>query len=101
MKLTTKSSDGTSFHNIMIKTTVQKLIDTIGHPQYFQNTGNDKVNFEWICETKSGDVVTIYDWKEYRPLGYDEEILFHLGGRTQLHTIDGLDELMRLINDNK
>lgn len=96
-KLTDKSISGTSFHFTTIRTTVNKLIDTIGHPQCFDNTGDDKVNFEWDCETEEGDVFTIYDWKEYRPLGYDELIDFHIGGFDKIVTEKAKRELLDLL----
>jgi hypothetical protein len=93
MKKTNKTADGTSFHNVTIKSTINILTDTLGHPQYYQNTGEDKVNVEWICETESGNVVTIYDWREHRTIGVDEEIEFHLGGHNKIDTIEGKIEL--------
>jgi hypothetical protein len=96
-KLTEKSTNGTSFYLTTIRTTVNKLIDTIGHPQCFDNTGDDKVNFEWDCETEEGDVFTIYDWKEYRPLGYDELIDFHIGGDNKIVTEKAKRELLEVI----
>ncbi len=97
MKKTNKSADGTSFHNVTIKTSVNELIRVLGEPTYQTNDGEDKVNFEWVCETIDGDVVTIYDWKEYRSIGENEEIEFHLGGHSLIHTLDGKDELLRLL----
>ena len=97
MKKTNKSADGTSFHNTMIKTTIGELVRVLGEPTYQQNTGKDKVNVEWVCETIDGNVVTIYDWKEYITLSENEEILFHLGGHSLIHTLDGKDELLRLL----
>jgi hypothetical protein len=79
-----------------IVTTVNKLIDAIGKPQIEDNDGNDKVNVEWICELSDGTVFTIYDWKEYRPLEYDEEIEFHIGaknGELSKRAADTLDKL--------
>lgn len=98
MKKTNQSANGTSFHDVTITTTVNALIEALGHPQYFDNFGEDKVNFEWICETENGDIVTIYDWKEYRSLGFDEEITFHLGGHRKIHTLNGKEELVKLLN---
>ena len=94
MKKTEKSADGTSFHNTTIITTVNELVEVLGEPTYQQNTGDDKVNVEWICDNYLGDVVTIYDWKEYRPLDGDETIEFHLGGKNEFSTLIGLEELM-------
>jgi hypothetical protein len=97
MKKTEKSADGTSFHNTTITTTVNELVRVLGDPDDDSNTGEDKVNFEWVCETIDGDVVTIYDWKEYRMIDVNEEIEFHLGGHSLIHTLDGKDELLRLL----
>ena len=83
-KLTFKNSNGTSFHGVSINTTVSKLREVIGDPQCEENSGDDKVNFEWDCETAEGDVFTIYDWKEYRSISENETIDFHIGGKDQL-----------------
>ena len=100
MKLTTKSPAGSSFHNIIIKTTVNELIRVLGEPTHThpQNTGYDKVNFEWICERENGDIVTIYDWKEYRMIDINEEIIFHFGGHNQLSTFNAKEDLIALLN---
>jgi hypothetical protein len=97
MTKTTNLVNGSSFHNVTIKTSVNELIRVLGEPTYQNNDGEDKVNFEWVCETIDGDVVTIYDWKEYRMIDVDEEIEFHLGGQSLIHTLDGKDELLRLL----
>jgi hypothetical protein len=97
MKKTNKSADGISFHNVTIKTSVNELTRVLGEPTYQTNDGEDKTNFEWDCETIDGDVVTIYDWKEYRMINEDETIEFHLGGHSLIHTLDGKDELLRLL----
>lgn len=93
MKKTNKTADGTSFFSVTIRSTINILTDALGHPQHYQNTGEDKVNVEWICETESGNVVTIYDWREHRTIGVDEEIEFHLGGHNKIDTIEGKIEL--------
>jgi hypothetical protein len=98
MKKTEKSADGTSFHNTTIKTTISELVRVLGEPTYQQNTGDDKVNVEWVCERVNGDIITIYDWKEYRSIGADEEIEFHLGGHSGLITFNGKEDLIALIN---
>ena len=97
MKKTKESATQTSFHKVTITTTVNELTRVLGEPTYQTNDGEDKTNFEWVCETIDGDVVTIYDWKEYRSIGKDEEIEFHLGGHSLIHTLDGKDELLRLL----
>jgi hypothetical protein len=92
-KLTNKSASGTSFHGTVINTTVSTLEKILGGITYEYNSG-DKVNFEWVCETKDGEIFTIYDWKEYRPIGYDEVIEFHIGGNNETITEKALNELL-------
>ena len=59
MKKTNKTADGTSFFGVTIRSTINILTDALGHPQHYQNTGEDKVNVEWICETEkqNGDEI--------------------------------------------
>ena len=95
-KLTNKSNAGTSYHMMNIVTTVNQLIDAIGKPQIEDNDGSDKVNVEWICELSDGTVFTIYDWKEYRPLEYDEEIEFHIGAKNKELSQRAADALGKL-----
>jgi hypothetical protein len=98
MKKTEKSANGTSFHNTTIKTTVNELTRVLGEPSYTGDFSEDKVTVEWICETEEGEVVTIYDWKEYRSIGKDEKVEFHLGGLRKIHTLSGKEELVTLLN---
>jgi dihydrofolate synthase/folylpolyglutamate synthase len=69
-----------------------------GDPIDNDNTGEYKTNFEWEMETEDGDVFTIYDWKEYRPLGYDEMIVWHIGGHSKEITDKALQELLNNYN---
>ena len=82
-KKTYQSTDGTSFHGVVIRATVDQLISAFGDPSMEYNTGEDKVNFEWEMETEEGEVFTIYDWKEYRPLRESEIITWHIGARSK------------------
>ena len=97
MRTTTKSANGTSFHGTTITTTVEKLRKVLGEPKYSPNDGEDKVNFEWQAETESGDVFTVYDWKEYRSIEEDERIEFHIGGHTNNATVKALDEILQAL----
>ena len=83
LKSTSRSSSGTSFHNSTVRASVNELIKIIGEPTYVINDGEDKVNIEWELEDDNEDVVTIYDWKEYRKIGYDEKIEWHIGGMSK------------------
>ena len=97
MKKTNKSSNGTSFHGVTIESTVYKLTKVLGEPNYVDNSGEDKVNYEWDLETNEGDVVTLYTWKEYRPIEIDEEIIFHIGGMSLNITLLCKQELTELL----
>jgi hypothetical protein len=98
MKKTNSSTNGTSFHNVTIKTSVNKLKSVLGEPEFEDNTGEDKVNFEWDLETSEGDVVSLYDWKEYREIDLDETIEFHIGAHSKSVSNVAFNELKALLN---
>lgn len=83
LKHTRKSGVGTSFHGSTIRTTVGKLKKLFPNSYEEQNDGRDKTNYDFILEDADGNIVTIYDWKEYRPISDDEMIYFHIGGKNQ------------------
>jgi hypothetical protein len=82
-KKTYQNTDGTSFHGVVIRATVNQLISAFGDPSMEYNTGEDKVNFEWEMETNEGEVFTIYDWKYYRPLSSDEFVTWNIGAKSK------------------
>ena len=94
MEKTFKSTSGTSFQNVTFEASINQLIKILGEPTEEDNTGEDKVNFEWELQTSNGDVFTVYDWKEYRWIDKDEKIEFHLGGRNKFHTLVAKDEII-------
>ena len=96
-KLSFKSGSGTSFYDTVITCSYNQLVQAIGEPQYSDNTGEDKTNFDWKCELNDGRVFTIYDWKEYRPLKLDEIIEWHIGGDNHIVTEQALIELTALL----
>ena len=96
-KLTNSSTTGTSFHGQVFSSTVSELKEKLGEPQFSQNDGADKVNFEWECETEEGDVFTIYDWKEYREIDETETIHFHIGSLGAGVSNKALEELKQLL----
>jgi len=70
-----------SFHGTSISASVEELVAAFGKPPYIDNTGEDKVNYEW-CLQLDGEPFTIYDWKEYEtPMGLHQ---WHIGGRSNL-----------------
>jgi len=92
---TYQSTNGTSFHGVVIRATVNQLISAFGDPSMEYNTGEDKVNFEWEMETNVGEVFTIYDWKEYRPIGRDEFVTWHIGANSKSVCYDAEKELLK------
>ena len=94
MKITNSSTNGTSFHGVTIKASVNDLISILGEPTIQDNTGDDKFNFLWDCETEDGDVFTIYDWKEYRKLDLDETIEWYIGAHSKSVSNTAFDELI-------
>ena len=94
MKPTKKSISGTSFHDTTIVASVKQIIEMCGEPSDESNTGEDKVNYEWIMETEDGNVFTIYDWKEYRRITLNERITWHIGGNSRQITEQAKSELI-------
>ena len=101
MKKTDKTANGTSFHDVTITATLQQLITILGEPTSDNNTGDNKVNIEWVCENNDGILVTIYDWKENRPINNNENIKWHIGGNGIKDTLTAKLEILRLLNDTK
>lgn len=101
MKKTTKSVNGTSFHGVTIIATVTDLTAVCGQPDFGENQGSDKVNFEWVMETSTGEVFTIYDWKEYRSLKDNEDIEWHIGGHEKTDTLNAYKEVATALLNKK
>jgi hypothetical protein len=98
MKKTYKDTSGTSFHGTTILISVEELINLLGEPQFQENDGNDKVNFNWDCELETGEAFTIYDWKEYRPISDFEQIEFHIGAFSKQISENAKEELLTVKN---
>ena len=81
-----EKANGTSFHNSTIVCTVNQLKEAIGEPVFECNTGEDKSNFDWECELEDGTVFTVYDWKLYEVVDFDEWVDFHIGGFSYAET---------------
>jgi hypothetical protein len=94
MKKTTRSTNGTSFHDNTITASVRELEEILGAPTFMCNDGADKVNFEWEMETEDGEVFTVYDWKEYRYIAEAETIEWHIGGKSRSETEAALSEIL-------
>jgi hypothetical protein len=95
-KLSNKSASGTSFGGHEITATPNQLIDTLGEPQFGCNDGQDKTNFDWVCETADGRVFTVYDWKEYKPLNMDSYYSFHIGAHSGAVAAQAVSEIRKM-----
>ena len=95
-KKTYQDTDGTSFHGITIRASVDQLTKAFGEPEN-NNTGEDKVNFVWDMETDEGEVFTIYDWKEYRVLRSDEIVTWHIGAKSKSDSNIAERELLKAL----
>ena len=71
------------FTGTTVIASVNQIKKAFGPAKFVDNTGMDKVNFDWRIKI-GDDNFSIYDWKEYRPLNEDEMIEFHIG----VHMID-------------
>lgn len=78
MKTTKQKFNSGWYGGVKLLTTYNELEKQFGKPTY-DGSGDGKVNYEWVLETELGEVITIYDWKEYRDFGKDENIWWHIG----------------------
>jgi hypothetical protein len=85
-----------SFHGQTITTTVNKLIKAIGEPMYVDNSGEDKSNYDFSFMVQDFEAF-VYDWKEYRPIGPNELIDFHIGTDTSMQSLIAKEELEQLL----
>jgi hypothetical protein len=85
-----------SFHGQTITTTVNKLIKAIGEPMYVDNSGEDKSNYDFSFMVQDFEAF-VYDWKEYRPIGPNELIDFHIGTDTPMQSLIAKEELENLL----
>ena len=99
MHLTNRSQHMTSFFGHTFHASVRNIKALLGNPQLVDNSGDDKVNFNWIAETENGTLFTIYDWKEYRSITETEIIQWHIGGFSAIDTMEALDEITVALNN--
>jgi len=95
---TNKTADGTSFYFVVFFATPKKLKELFPNSYYEQNNGKDKTNFDFTLETKSGNVFTIYDWKQYRKLKMNEIVEWHIGGENEAICLEAKSEILELLN---
>lgn len=74
-----------SFHGCTIWATPNQLIEVLGEPSFIENTGEDKVNMEWLLKVDD-TYFTVYDWKEYEPLDMDCHYSWHVGTQSKFQS---------------
>ena len=95
VKPTTQSSERTSFHMVTLEAKLSDLIELFPNSYTSENTGEDKVNYDFVLETyEGGHVFTLYDWKYYRPLKMDEVVYWNVGGFSKQATEQGKKEIL-------
>jgi hypothetical protein len=88
----TTDNDGasyTSYHGVKIKASYAQLSLAFGDAEYI---GDEKVSYQWICETEDGKPFTLYDWKEGR--FNDEKVIeWHIGSLDRYSSLVAKDEV--------
>lgn len=97
-KITTKSTNRTSYFGVRLVTTPEKLISLLGESTYGLNCSGEKVKMGWDCETEDGDVFTIYDYYTHRTLEMNDVVHWHLGGFSKEATEKGLIEMTAMLS---
>lgn len=85
VKADPNSAHGTSFHDVEIHMSFDRLVEKLGPPHTTYEPG-DKVRYEWCFRAKnrSDRPVTVYDWKTYS----DKPREWHVGGWDKWDTIE-------------
>jgi len=61
---TDPNASGTSLSNY-VEASYAQLVSLFGAPSYNETSADDKVDVEWVLANEEGQVVTIYNWKDY------------------------------------
>ena len=89
----------TSFHNVTIRTTVNKLMSIIpSHDVEVSKDVDEKYQYYFYFINSMGEEITIYDWKEYREVGLDEVLEFHIGSSDFFNGLLAKEELVAILN---
>jgi hypothetical protein len=63
-------------------------------------TGKTNQTFDFEFETPNGTYFTVYDWKEYKKLDFDNDLYkFHIGTENLLDSLDAKDVLVNELNN--
>ena len=90
----------TSYHGTKVKASYTQLSLAFGDAEYI---GDEKVSYQWICETDDGRPFTIYDWREGR-FNDEKAIEWHIGSRDKCSSWvakdEVVEELMRRLGEH-
>ena len=91
-----ETSWGTSLKGYLYATYSQ-LVEALGEPTFPEQSGDGKVQVEWVVDFK-GETFTIYDWKTYsRDYTLFELDKFNVGGKS--YAGDFIDYVEQLIKN--
>ena len=91
-----KNWSGTSFFDITVECTVNKLKDLFGEADEHIEDIDEESQYNWYLQTEKGSFFCIYDWKEYREFEEDEYITWHIGNKKE--DIEDIKEYLKQIN---
>jgi hypothetical protein len=90
---------GTSLKGYLHNTKYSDLIKAFGQPTFNQESGDGKVQFEWVFEF-NGDIFTLYDWKTYDvEYTINELTTWNIGGKTSY--VDFSNHIEELLNSKQ
>ena len=101
IKTTTRDVSGTSFHGATVRATVNELRAILGEPTNVDNSGDEKVNFEWNTVLDDDSIFTVYDWKEGRELDLDEDVNWHIGAFNSFTSFEAQEQIVSLLKWNR
>lgn len=87
---------GSSLKGHLYNVKYSQLIRTLGQPTFEEESGDGKVQFEWVFNF-NGEVFTIYDWKTYDiEYSINELTTWNVGGKTYAgEFIDHIEGLIK------
>lgn len=87
---------GSSLKGYLHNIKYSQLIRTIGQPTFEEESGDGKVQFEWVFKF-NGEIFTIYDWKTYDiEYSINELTTWNVGGKSNAYDfIDYIENLVK------
>ena len=86
-----------SFHGQTFFASVDDIKAVFGEESYVSDI-SDKSQHEWVLENENGEIVNIYDWKEYRRYSNSDVIEWHIGTLKSETSVNALKEIKSVLN---